>query len=131
FLQRLFISPAPRACPWLRAGTGCCQFGSRACIQNTKRQSTRWFLSASSRWSLLFPARLALEFKKRFNSSTTRPMFSTASSTCSCSPFQFSGLLLFVPVHRYGCGSHRPVVVLFHCLPFSSPSIPSSTCRTR
>src|SRR5205823_14547614 len=120
FLQRVFISRAPRACPWLRAGTGCCQSGSRGCIQNTKRRSTRWFLSASSRWSLLFPAKLALEFRKRFNSSTTQPMFSTLSSTSACLPFPFSGVLPFVRAHLCGCESHRPVVVVFHCLPFSS-----------
>ena len=43
----------------------------------------------------------------------------------------FSGLLPFVPARQYGCESHRPVAVVFHCLPFSSPSIPSSTCQTR
>jgi hypothetical protein len=44
--------------------------------------------------------------------------------------FPFWGVLLFVPARRCGCESRRRVAVVFQCLPFSSPSILSSTCRT-
>ncbi len=43
----------------------------------------------------------------------------------------FGSFSLFVPARRCGCESRRRVAVVFHCLPFSSPSIPSSTSRTR
>ena len=83
--------------------------------------------------TLLSPsrARSAPEFRKRFNSSITPRMFSTALFTSRCSQYPFLARARFVRAPRFGCALRRSAVLPSRCPLFFSPSTRLSTCRAR